>query len=267
MDKYEARREAAEKLFEAVLGCDVEAVRALLSANAHPDVCEEQDDVGDTPLIAAGRLHGPEALSIARLLVEAGAEIDAVGNYGCTALQRAVLQESDDEWALARFLFRSGASPEIRDKDGLNVPEAAANEGFEGAVLALIEEGMSPNVQGVAGSLLWYVSWFFPTLVEELLKRGADVHAVNRDAETALHRAAESYKSADDRSSSSRIISLLIDAGADRYARDKEGRTPAEIAGLTDDEFLAVAELASLGSDPGIKPGNPPEGGGRNPGI
>jgi len=99
---------------------NTEAVKVLLDAGADPRITTEQ---GMTPLImAAGggtdiqRARSPEeramAIDTAKLLVERGVDIHAVGQYGWTALHAASYQGLTD---VIQFLVSKGAN--VNDMD------------------------------------------------------------------------------------------------------------------------------------------------------
>lgn len=80
---------------------------------------------GDTPLhfVAAwGDLRG------AKLLLEAGAPVDELGDMGYTALGVAVARGNAD---VAHLLLQHGASPSVRNEFGFTPLEIAMREGTE----------------------------------------------------------------------------------------------------------------------------------------
>ena len=208
-------------MHEAVRALDERKVRELLMAGVPADVWELDED-DDLPLQAVARLDGEAAVSIAKALVEAGGDIDFQGDYGCTALARAV-EASDGsdrtDWAMARFLVKAGADTRIADQDGLCPAEFAIASGNTGAVLAMLDAGMPPNARGVAGPLLWYCAWDDPELVKELLARGAppdeESCGFGQAPQTPLQRAVEAFEAGGSAATLVATAVALIEAGAD----------------------------------------------------
>lgn len=87
----------------------VEAARLLLSAGA---ALEAKTEYGDTPLHVAVAAENPAMVS---LLVEAGAQVDTVNRSGMTALHWAAFRGAN---RIARILLDSHADPNTKDKDG-----------------------------------------------------------------------------------------------------------------------------------------------------
>lgn len=218
IEEDEERERLAGELWAALGAADVARVRVLLAKGCDPDVWgwEHANRAGDLPLQAAANIGGAAGLKIVKALVEAGADLDSQGGLDETALHRAVYDDRKDGWATARFLVKAGASCGAWDKNGLTPPEAAKNEGNVDAVLAMLDAGMSPWVCGKAGSLLWYVAWDAPDLVEELLARGCHPDHTNR-GQTPLARAVEAYVYSGKRCPrAARSMRVLVQDGANR---------------------------------------------------
>jgi len=104
--------------------------------------------------------------------------------------------------------------------------------GGDSLVTMLIEHGADVNRPDEYGHtpLMWSVGLGSERLTELLLRDGADPRQCRPDGTTVLHVAAHSEASAT-------VARMLLTAGADPLARDREGKTPAEYAheaGLTE---------------------------------
>jgi ankyrin repeat protein len=88
-----------------------------------------QNSMGDTPLQYAVAWGDIRAV---RLLVEAGAEIDTIGEMDCTPLYHAVLFGWCD---IAEYLIQRGANLEIKSEFGDTPRELAQSKGFKIRVL------------------------------------------------------------------------------------------------------------------------------------
>jgi len=102
----------------------------------------------------------------------------------------------------------------------------AAKAGDTSGLIALLDQDPGLiNAQDADGSTpLHCASWKgHPSVVEALLKRGADVHATNKNdhwGDTPLHAAAHGNQKA--------VAELLIAAGADVNRVSAYGRTPLQ---------------------------------------
>jgi ankyrin repeat protein len=128
-------------------------------------------------------------LAIARLLIEAKAELDADDGYGDTALAQAVYAQYE---GLALLLIEAGAK--IDTKTGV-------------------------YIDGPADITPVHRATSIPVVLKAMLKRGAKVNVQDSDGATPL------YWAALDKNVES--VKLLLEAGADPTIKDNEGRLPA----------------------------------------
>jgi ankyrin repeat protein len=169
----------------AVEAGDLNRLRALLHEGLDPNL---RDACGDTALHrVAADLEGepaPENVPIARLLVEAGADVNATDLDHRTPLMLAARGGSDEMMGLLR---NSGAGTEIADTEG----RTALMHAIESAprVGQLLDHGASVEARDCRGrtALLWAVERSCLKTVEALLERGADLRAADEQGETALH--------------------------------------------------------------------------------
>lgn len=115
-------------------------------------------------------------LDSVRILIEAGADINAFGVYGETPLIRGIKCGSSPE--LVEYLLRNGASVESKDWDDDRPIHVAAREGIE-YVRLLIDAGADVNAKGDLGytALHFAVRNGDEAMVALLLSSGASVQA------------------------------------------------------------------------------------------
>ena len=98
-------------LHRAVRNGDTEAVRMLLEAGAEVNA---QDHHDTTPLLGSVIFAGSSTETL-RVLLEAGAEVNAQDRFGRTPLHHAAERENV---AAIRMLLEAGANPEVRSGSG-----------------------------------------------------------------------------------------------------------------------------------------------------
>jgi hypothetical protein len=139
---------------------------------------------------------------------------------------------------LVRLLLKLGLSPNTGCADGYSPLLMALNWEHPEVASALLESGADPNYDARF--------WEFPLtkavhagrrqIIELLLRKGAKINAVESwSGRTALHEAVMylNYEA----------VETLIEAGANVHAKDKDGKTPAQLA----DFDTCVAHLFSGG--------------------
>ncbi len=137
---------------------------------------------------------------LAALLLDNGAEVDAVDKNGNTPLWFAILKPN---LLLINILLAHHADPNLPDAKGRTLLHRLSYVEFSGW-----------GHDGPAG---------VDRLLQLLLNNGAMVSAKDRDGRTPLH-----FALADGRYTLARI---LLDNGADANAKDNAGRTPMDLAG------------------------------------
>ena len=104
----------------AAAGYRVEIVRQLLAAWADPNATSNHRRSGPLHYAADGYVSGPEwdenrQAKTIRVLLEAGAEIDAQDKNGAAPLHRAVRTRCA---AAVAFLLKAGSDPKLKNKPG-----------------------------------------------------------------------------------------------------------------------------------------------------
>lgn len=181
-----------------------DGVAALVAAGADPSQQVRGPKRGDYagPLLNLPAANG--SLETARVLVDAGAALDATDKTGLTALMCAAHQGHED---IVRLLAGAGAALELRDCDANTALMFAANAGQPAAAEALLEAGADPHARGEAGStpLMFAAQHGHDEVVVLLLRAGADPEAEGSHGLSAVGFAEQN----DHR----RTLSLLLGGG------------------------------------------------------
>ena len=214
------------------------AVRALLTQRVDTAIAEAD---GATALHWAAHW---DDLETARLLLQAGAQVDTANALGVTPLALAATNGSA---AMIGELLKGGANPNTAlANSGETVLMLAARTGHVEAVKTLLARNAAVNAKGtprVQTALMWAASEGHGDVVRVLIEGGADVHARSSEGFTPLHFAARGGDVATTR--------LLLDAGATIDDPDKAGRTPLLVAVHRGHVPLAE-QLLDRGADPNI---------------
>ncbi|MCJ1439073.1 hypothetical protein MMC27_008464 [Xylographa pallens] len=221
-------------LHAAVNNKSVEGVRAVLSKGADPNC--ETDDKRFTPLwVAACR----GLLEISRLLLDAGANVNAVSNEGTTPLKEAAQIGATE---VVQLLIERGANldlaPSIWEDGPLIV--AAGKDHIE-VVRVLLTAGANSRAQQSGGwSCLHYALHNKnKEMAALILEYSPDVNASTRVGVRPLHLA--SMAGFVD------ICSQLVDLGAEVEAKDSGGLTALRVA-VQAGQLEAVKMLISRGA-------------------
>ena len=114
-------------------------------------------------------------IETAELLINSGANPNAMNDLGATALWNASLNGSED---MVGMLLRSGADPAISLVSGESPVMTAARTGSAKVVELLLTAGADPDATGTRGqtALMWAAAQHHSAVVSVLLGHGADVH-------------------------------------------------------------------------------------------
>lgn len=225
-----ADRLLVSRLAQAIENDDAVAVQQILEAGASPDA--ELDRHGARPL------HHVRSAAVARLLLAAGADVNATSRYGdvpifygSAEVAEILLAAGADatvrgrfgqaallgwrEPAAIRLLLAAGADPHAARVGG----DTVLHEVYDAeAVRIFAGLGVDVNAHDCLGNTPLFRAYKAP-VVQALLDAGADPRAVNDDGETPLHHCMRADCAA-----------LLLAAGADATARDENGLTPLDHA-------------------------------------
>jgi ankyrin repeat protein len=166
-------------LFYAVRKGDLKSIRAMLARGAKVNI---RDREGQTALVFAIDTVPERALvlTIARMLIAAGADVNLKANDEAVPLQLAVYEFEDKRGELVRLLLAAGADANAKDNYGTTVLMHAIHGATQEATLI--------------------------NNVRQLIRAGAQVNIRNKLGQTALSIALENNN--DD------LIKLLKQAGA-----------------------------------------------------
>lgn len=175
-------------------------------------------------------------LDIVNRLLQKGAEIDKANEYGKTPLILAVLDNRID---ILKLLLDKGADVNKADNSGMTPLLHAAREGRSECVELLLEKcadvDRADNYRDTPlNSAIWEVvvekrSIFkdsenhkkriraYEDIIEQLIKKGADIHKEDRNGNTSLSLAS--------RSDNPNIMKLLLDYVVDVNAITSSGKT------------------------------------------
>ncbi|KAF7180031.1 hypothetical protein CNMCM7691_009084 [Aspergillus felis] len=159
----------------------------------------------------------PVTSNIVKMLVEAGADLEAKNAMDETPLARAATNGSE---SAVRLLLEKGANVESRDKSGFVPLLSAAWKGHTAVVCLLLEYGAkidSTNGNDNTALMLAADNGHHETILS-LLARSAEINRVNHAHQTALSCAAE--KGHD------KTVETLLQYGAEVDLPDHTGRTP-----------------------------------------
>ncbi|KAI5812347.1 ankyrin repeat-containing domain protein [Pyronema omphalodes] len=207
-----------------------EIVQLLLERGA--DATASQD-IPVAPALSwvAGNFNYPETVTVARLMVKYGADVNYCDAFGLTALLTAA---SHDVMPMVEFLLKNGADPHLgrtmtRGHDALFW--AVKNENLE-MVKMLLEHGAWPNTYD-------------------------NIHRRNRPRETPIHAMLRRAKSRHLKKKgyiiNLDILKMLLEYGFDASVRDQRKGTivhyvfgDPSIWGLTGDMIKTIIEIVDL---------------------
>ena len=169
---------------------NVDIVKVLLIAGAKT---ERKDEEGATALHHA--CDGGK-LEVAKVLMQKGADCNATDKIGCTPLHCACCGDEpleQERLELVTRIIDGGADVKARTDDGdtpLHI--ACRRNGNSDIVQLLLEKGADSNTQDDQGNTpLHFCSNY--EIARLLLESGADLDATNLDGDTPLHLACSPY--------------------------------------------------------------------------
>jgi ankyrin repeat protein len=202
------------EIHRAIEAGDVALVKQILKDN--PGSIHERDDsqFRELPIQVAAATGNIE---IARLLLEAGADINSGDSDNSTALGVAAMRQQGE---MVAFLIEQGANVNHRDRKA-DCPLSFAVYGRDEAIIQqLLDAGADLYFRSPDGRTLLHIASErgVSGFVEHLLENGADIEAQSADGGTALGYAAMGGQA--------EIVRLLLDRGADPNPGEPGEHTP-----------------------------------------
>ncbi len=224
-------------LYIAVANKHKPIVEYLLSKGAN--ISEKNGEYGSSALHKA---CASGALDIAKVLVNAGADVNLKSDEGYTPLSNAV---SNNKQITVKYLISNGANiGEKNGKLGVSVLHKACMNGNLEIAKILVDAGADVNFKSDEGFTPLYVAVQknHISIVEYLLTKGVSIDEKNgKKLSTALSKACSDGLL--------NIVKMLVNAGANIHIKNALGKTPIMIASLYN--HLPVVEyLKSL--EPGV---------------
>jgi len=212
------------------------AVEFLLDNGADPHA---RNSRGRTPLILVARECGD--LETARVLLRAGANIDAVDDYGDTSLDLAAWRGYTEFVAM---LLEEGAEIPASEDRRIDLLTNAARRGLDGLAQAIILAGLDLDAVAVSHPELMNdaAAGGSVEIMRVMAESGFRADHADENGWTPLHCSAE-FNRMD-------AIAFLIEAGAPLDARTLAGETAYHIA-VTEGSDAAEALLKERGGDTG----------------
>ncbi|KAL2860912.1 uncharacterized protein BJX67DRAFT_386189 [Aspergillus lucknowensis] len=202
--------------------------------------------INDRSLLLVSAQQG--RLDTVQTLLQAGADPNARGYSGKTALHVAAASKSESAPAIIASIIQHGGDVNIRDSDQYTPLHRAVQKLALHNIFELIDGSADVNARipelGSAIQLAFLELRSAPKLakdtISKLLAAGADPNAKDDQGMAPLHKlSGNDYQIADD----------LLAAGGDPNAQDRDGKTPLYYAVYNRDYTLAK-RLLTAGGDP-----------------
>ena len=242
------------RLIEAVKSGNIESVRALLKKQPAELKLTERD--GTTALHWAVRADN---LEIVRVLLRAGADVNAATREGVTPLALAAINGSV---SATEVLLEAGANANAAMPEGETILMTAARTGRPDVIKILLKNGADLNAHEKwygETALIWAAAENHPEAIKVLVEAGADINGRSRLLDVPRRRNGQSILPLGSwtpvmyaaRQGSLQAIEALAALGADLNQTDPDGATALIIA-IINANYDVAALLVEKGADPNI---------------
>ena len=229
------------RFFETVRKGDLETVKSLVRHNPRLIKATGKDEEGRIGSTALHIATAEARKEVVKLLVERGANVNAVDTFDHTPLHEAVLK--GNVTIIAALLAVKAVNVDAKCKHGMTPLLLAARAGKAEIVKLLCDRGADLEAKDPRQmtALMWAAASGHTSVVETLVEQKADAHARDKPGFTALHFAAERGH-AD-------VVRVLADNGADVDTRSDDQLTALHSAaqnGHVDAVMVLLAHQVSV---------------------
>lgn len=179
--------------------------------------------------------------AMCKFLLDSGADVNAKG--GESVATPAMWAAQRCNYYIVYLLLQRGADPLLTDVQGYNILHLATIDGNAFLLVLLLHQEIPVDVadrQGHTG-LMWAAYKGYPACVDLFLRWGANANTVDESGLTPLHWALVK--------GSLPCVQKLIEYGADRYARTRDGKSPATVASEMNTRRVWYRALHECGYD------------------
>lgn len=237
-----------QSLLKAIRSKNVDNVRNALSEEVN--VNEKDPSFSDrSPLHQAIYFRCDQI--ILSLLIDAGANVNAIDKLEYTPLHLAAMAKNDQVENYITLLIKFYANVNVKDVNGdtplqVGIKHQRPNDWykFTNAARILIDHGADVNTWSNIGTTPLHraADKGYKEIINLLLERGAKVNKRDNYGDTPLHLAVANGKIEKE------IIKLLLDAGANVELKNGDDETPLEVAAMNGNKQM-LESLLGVGVD------------------